>query len=76
MYSSGKGVPKDPALSLAFYRKACDDGDAAACANVGAMYELGNGVEKSKALAQRFYQRACDGGYEYTCGAVPPLQPK
>lgn len=34
MYSSGQGVNKDAAQAVAFYRKACDGGDADACATL------------------------------------------
>ena len=31
MYSSGAGVSKDASQAAAFYRKACDGGNAEAC---------------------------------------------
>jgi hypothetical protein len=47
---------------LRWYRKAGDQGSAAAQYNLGQAYNLGNGVEKDTAEAARWWQKAAEQG--------------
>ena len=53
---------KDTAEALRWYRKAGDQGYAAAQYNLGQAYNLGNGVEKDTAEAARWWQKAAEQG--------------
>ena len=46
MYQRGEGVPKDAAEAAGWYRRAAEQGDAMARAELGAMYLLGMGVSQ------------------------------
>jgi hypothetical protein len=61
-YYSGTGVAKDTPEALRWYRKAGDQGYAAAQYNLGQAYNLGNGVEKDPAEAARWWQKAAEQG--------------
>ncbi|MGH8710693.1 MAG: tetratricopeptide repeat protein, partial [Burkholderiales bacterium] len=46
MYSKGRGVAKDDAEAVKWYRKAAEQGLATAQFNLGLKYERGEGVAK------------------------------
>ena len=48
-------------------RRSCDDGDAAACYNLGVLYYNGEGVTQDPARAATLVQQACDGGIVQGC---------
>ncbi|OQA34996.1 MAG: Beta-lactamase HcpA precursor [Betaproteobacteria bacterium ADurb.Bin341] len=50
------------AASLTDNQRACDQGVAAGCFNVGLMYEKGEGVGEDKKKAVQFYDKACSMG--------------
>ena len=50
------------AAAVASYTKACDNGDADGCSNLGRSYSLGEGVEKDLNRTFALYQLACEGG--------------
>jgi uncharacterized protein len=62
MYEHGRGVAKDDAQAVAWYRKAADQGDADAQNNLGLMYANGRGVAKDDAQAVAWYRKAADQG--------------
>jgi clan AA aspartic protease (TIGR02281 family) len=62
MYANGHGVAQDYAQAIAWYRRAADQGNADAQANLGAMYEVGQGVAQDYAQAIAWYRRAADQG--------------
>ena len=69
----GKGVPKDDAEAVKWYRKAADQGDAIAQFNLGWMYDEGRGVSKDDAEAVRWYRKAADQGHalaQFNLGAM------
>ncbi|MGB6744512.1 MAG: hypothetical protein WBE38_12780, partial [Terracidiphilus sp.] len=43
----GRGFPRDMTQAAAWYRKAADQGDAAAQGTMGMLYTVGQGVERS-----------------------------
>ena len=62
MYANGRGVLKDDAEAVRWYRLAADQGDATAKSNLGFMYTNGRGVLKDDAEAMRWYRLAADSG--------------
>lgn len=60
----GKGVPADPAQSLAMYRVACQMGDPGSC--VG-LLQKGQELPLSTEEAARFRQAACANGVQEAC---------
>ena len=56
-------MPKDAAQAAAWYRKAADQGYAAAQCNLGYCYENGAGVPKDTAQAAAWYRKAADQGH-------------
>ena len=59
----GQGVRKNLALALRAYRKAAEQGHAAAQNRLGWMYEKGEGTEADYAEAVTWYQRAAEQGH-------------
>jgi TPR repeat protein len=51
-------------------QKACGEGDAKSCFDLGVMYEGGVQVAKNKAKAAEFYRKACDAGSAGGCFAL------
>ena len=63
MYDYGRGVAKDYAEAVRWYRKAAEQGNANAQYNLGLMYEEGLGVAKDGAEAMRWFRKAAEQGY-------------
>ncbi len=70
MYSTGKGVPPDPAQAAQYLQRGCDGGELRACANVGSRYLLGDGVPAAPAKGRELMAKACAGGITEAC--TPP----
>ena len=60
MYQNGYGVKTDSAEAAKWYRRAADQGDYRAQANLGAMYESGHGMAKNKIQAYMWYMLASE----------------
>ena len=60
--ANGEGVPQDSVEAVAWYRKAAEQGDAAAQVNLGRMYANGEGVPQDGAVAVAWYCRAAEQG--------------
>ena len=58
----GVGVPKDYGDAVRWYRKAAEQGLAAAQFNLGTMYGDGQGVPQDHGEAARWYRKAADQG--------------
>jgi TPR repeat protein len=54
--------PRDFAKALFWYRKAAEQGYAAAESQLGDLYQYGNGVPKDLVQARAWYQKAADQG--------------
>ena len=52
------------------YQKACDEGNALGCYNLGVLYHNGKGVNQDYQKAAQFYQKACDGGGAKGCSSL------
>ena len=61
-YLVGKGVPRDPAQSAYWFKKAADQGDPGAQNQLGYMYVWGIGVERDNQQAFRWFSRAAGDG--------------
>ena len=59
----GQGVRKNLALALRAYRKAAEQGHAAAQNRLGWMYEKGEGTDADYAEAVAWYQKAAEQGH-------------
>ena len=63
LYYYGQGVRKNLALALRAYRKAAEQGHAAAQNRLGWMFEKGEGTEADYAEAVSWYERAAEQGH-------------
>ena len=62
-YRDGKGVARDYAEALAWFRKAAEKKDAAALDNLGWMYEHGLGTTVDFPAAAKYYRASADKGH-------------
>ena len=62
-YRDGKGVARNYADALAWFRKAAEKNDAAALDNLGWMYEHGFGTATDFPVAAKYYQASADKGH-------------
>ncbi|WP_216186521.1 tetratricopeptide repeat protein [Verticiella alkaliphila] len=62
MVEKGIGVPADPARAVRLYRRAANEGSAAAASELAAMYKLGSGVEQDVPRAVGLWQQAALAG--------------
>lgn len=63
-YLIGNGVPRDPALSAWWYRRAADHGDPGAQNQLGYFYVWGIGVQQDFSEAVRWFMRAAGAGLQ------------
>ena len=66
MHYNGKGVPKDPAQAVHWYRKASEQGDPIAQSNLGTMCATGEGVPRDLVVAYMWRNLAAAQGNEIT----------
>ena len=64
MYADGRGVLKDEAEAVRWYRLAAEQGEAAAQVNLGFMYANGEGVLKDSVRAHMWFNIAGANGDE------------
>ena len=62
MYAQGQGVPQDYKAAVQWYRRAAEQGDATAQANLGALYYEGRGVPQDNKIALQWFRRAAEQG--------------
>ena len=62
MYANGEGVPQDFTQAFYWTRKAADQGNPDAQANLGMAYFKGDGVERDFAEAAKWLREAADQG--------------
>ncbi len=73
-YQTGThGAPRDAAMALDLYTRACDANLAIGCSLMAGVYLDGVGVPADPARAATLYRRACDGGYAHACGQLGVL---
>jgi TPR repeat protein len=56
--------------AVGMLRKACDEGHARGCSNLGILYEMGMGVPRELATAQELWRKACSLGSDDACSRV------
>ena len=62
MYSAGKGVSRDYAEAVKWYRKAAEQGYVRAQESLGFMYEKGQGIPRDYAEAIKWFRKAAEQG--------------
>jgi|GEM_PF-141677 len=62
-YANGRGVARNDAQAVSWYRKAADQGLADAQAGLGWMYANGRGVARNDAQAVAWYRKAAEQGH-------------
>ena len=62
MYSGGRGVTRNEAEAVNWYRKSAEQGHETAQFNLGFMYENGRGVTRNITEATKWYRRAAEQG--------------
>ena len=73
LYRTGRGVARDLARALRWYRRAADQGFAGAQANLGDMFARGQGVATDYAAAAVWFHRAAVQGHvaaQYNLGLL------
>jgi TPR repeat protein len=65
MYAEGKGVERNDATALTWFKRAAEGGNAAAQYNVGASYAGGVGVAQDDAEAAKWFKRAANQGMPF-----------
>lgn len=58
------------------YEKACNNGDASSCHNLGVLYHSGAGIRQDGVKATTIYRKACDMGYMDSCSSLINLYEK
>ena len=61
-YENGQGIQQDDAQAMSWYRKAADQGDAAAQFNLGLSFEKGEGIAQDDAEAASWYRKSAGKG--------------
>ena len=74
MYEFGRGVAKNDAEAVKWYRKAAEQGFARAQLNLGRMYFEGLGVAKDFAVAYKWFLLAGARGDERAQKAIPLIE--
>ena len=64
MYENGRGVEKDEAEAVKWYRKAAEQESAVAQFYLGVMYANGRGVAKDEEEAVKWYRKAAANGFD------------
>ena len=64
IYRKGKGVPRNKAEAVKWYRKAAEQGFAQAQYNLGVMYYFGEGVSVNSIKAYMWWSLAMEQGNE------------
>lgn len=62
MCEDGRGLKRDFAQAVIWYRKAAEAGNPAAMVKLGGAYNFGRGVKKDEGVAARWYRRATAAG--------------
>ena len=79
MYADGRGVARDDAEAVRWYRRAAEQGNASGQVNLGLRYSTGRGVARDDAEAVRWYRRAAEQGNasgQYNLGLGEAMEPK
>ena len=69
-YYDGLGVRQDYSKALQYRKKACNLGDAFACAGAGSAYFFGEGTKKDYKLAKSYFEKSCEMESGIGCGML------
>ncbi len=75
-YEQGRGVEKDTAEAVRWYRKAAEAGDVEGMAHLGVMYAQGIGVAKDEAEARKWLSKAASLSDKNATEQIQQLQTK
>lgn len=73
LYEDGRGVPRDIAEALRWYRASAEAGSVKAQTYLGEVYEKGRGIQQDDREAVRWYRRAAEQGEpraQYSLGVL------
>lgn len=73
MVGKSDGADQSNSRSAAYYRQACDGGEALGCFNLGVSYATGEGVALDVSKAAVLFRKACDGGDAGGCAGLGNL---
>jgi hypothetical protein len=62
MYAKGKGVPKDYASAVRWFRKSSKEGNASAQFELGRNYALGKGILEDIKIAIKWFRKSAEQG--------------
>jgi len=74
MYANGRGVARDDAQAVSWFRKAADQGNADAQYNLGELYAQGRGVAHDEAEAIAWYRKAVEKGHAGAQAALSKIE--
>jgi TPR repeat protein len=63
MYARGKGINKDEAEAVKWFRQAAEKGNRDAQYGLGMAYLRGKGIQKSDSLAYDWLKKSADAGH-------------
>ena len=72
-YTAGRGVARDDAEAVRWFRRAAEQGDADGQFNLAVMYENGRGVQRDQVEAVRLYRLAAEQGDDFAREALDRL---
>ena len=67
LLGAGKGVKKDSAGAMKFFKLGCEGGEPWGCRNLAHRYSLGSGVPQNLRKAAKLYKKACNGNDAMAC---------
>jgi TPR repeat protein len=70
LYEEGRGLPKNDAEAIRYYKFGCDGGARHGCSSYAKALEEGKGTSSDPARAIMVLQNACDRGYSASCSAL------
>jgi TPR repeat protein len=73
MYDEGMALKQDYSQAATLYSKACNEGDAEGCSDIGNLYRFGVGVAKDSAKAKELLKRSCDEGSQRGCARLKAM---
>ena len=74
MYAGGKGVARDEAEAVRWFRKAAAQNNRAAQSNLGWVYATGRGVQRDDAEAFKWFLLAASQGGDRAKGGISASQ--
>lgn len=60
-------MPKNAKKAVELFERACDEGNAVGCRNLGVAHLKGAGVPKDHAKGRKLIEQACTRGDEKAC---------